>query len=163
MGHDDLRDQDRVEVRRMSLDCDEIAAALPDDLEAIITIQISSAFLDTRGYIIGLLPTGGSKETIEVNGESIGVSTGFEDALRDLDQSLFAFEVFEKSLTSSIHNHAEGFVQDPVAELQSIGKHKAVLLYHRLVVREKSGDQEGAKQDSDAIKALGSQPGPHLF
>ena len=163
LGSDDLCDQDRAEVRDLALDCDEIAAAFPENSECIGTIQVSSAFLDTRGYIIGLMPIGGSTGTIEVNGRTMGISASFEDALRDLDQSVFAFEVFEKSLTSNIHNHAEGYVQDPVAALQSIGKQKAVLLYHRLVVRERSGDQHGAKQDSEAIKALGCQPGPHLF
>lgn len=163
LGSDDLCDQDRAEVRSLSLDCDEIAAALPDDSECIGTIQISSAFLDTRGYIIGLMPIGGRRGTIELSGKTIGVSGDSEDALRDLDQSIFAFEVFEKSLTSSIHNHAEGYVQDPVAARQSIGKQKAVLLYHRLVVREKSGDEHGAKQDAEAIEALGCEPGPHLF
>ena len=163
LGSDDLCDQDRAEVRDLALDCDEIAAAFPENSECIGTIQVSSAFLDTRGYIIGLMPIGGSTGTIEVNGRTMGISASFEDALRDLDQSVFAFEVFEKSLTSNIHNHAEGYVQDPVAALQSIGKQKAVLLYHRLVVRERSGDQHGAKQDLEAIKALGCQPGPHLF
>jgi len=160
---DDLRDQDRAEVRSMSLDCDEIAAALPEDSECIGNIQISSAFLDTRGYIIGLMPAGTNGGTIELSDRSIGISGDFEDALRDLDQSIFAFEVFEKSLTSNIHNHAEGYVQDPVTELQSIGKQKAVLLYHRLVVRKKSGDKQGAEQDAEAIKALDCEPGPHLF
>ena len=163
LGSDDMCDQDRAEVRSLSLDCDEIAAALPESSECIGTLQISSAFLDTRGYIIGLMPTGGRAGTIELNGRTIGISGDFEDALRDLNQSVFAFDVFEKSLTSSIHNHAEGSVQDPVALLQSIGKQKAVLLYHRMVVREKSGDREGAKQDSEAIKALGCEPGTHLF
>ena len=163
LGSDDMCDQDRAEVRSLSLDCDEIAAAFPESSECIGTLQISSAFLDTRGFIIGLMPTGGSAGTIELNGRTIGISGDFEDALRDLNQSVFAFEVFEKSLTSSIHNHAEGSVQDPVALLQSIGKQKAVFLYHRMVVREKSGDQDGANQDSEAIKALGCEPGPHLF
>lgn len=160
---DDLCDQDRAEVRNLSLDCDQIVAALPGDSECIDTIQISSAFLDTRGFIIGLMPIGSDKGTVEINGEAIGIRGSFEEALRDLDQSIFAFEVFEKSLESDFHNHAEGSVQDPVAVQKSIGKQKAVLLYHRHVVREKSGDVEGAKQDAEAIKALDCQPGPHLF
>ena len=147
----------------MSLDCNEIAAALPESSECISNILTSFQYLDTRGYIISLMPTGSNQTTIAVDGRTIGVSGDFEDALRDLNQSVFAFEVFEESLTSSIHNHAEGHVQDPVAERQSIGKLKALLLYHRLVVREKSGDARGAKQDSEAIKALGCEPGPHLF
>lgn len=163
IGENDLRDQDRAEVREMSLDCDEIAAALPDDSECIGTIQISAAFLDTRGFIIGQMPAGSSLESIEFDGKQIAISNDFGDALRDLDQSVFAFEVFEKSLASEIHNHAEGFVQDPVAEQKSIGKQKAVLLYHRLVVREKSGDHQAAEQDAAAIRALDCEPGPHLF
>lgn len=160
---DDLCDQDRAEVRGLALNCDEIAAALPEGSECIGTIQISSAFLDTRGYIIGLMPIAGNLGNIELDSRTIDLSGDFEDALRDLNQSVFAFEVFEKSLTSGIHNHAEGYIQDPVAARQSIGKQKAVLLYHRLVVREKSGDEQGTKQDSDAIKALGCEPGTHLF
>ena len=60
LGSDDLCDQDRAEVRDLALDCDEIAAAFPENSECIGTIQVSSAFLDTRGYIIGLMPIGGS-------------------------------------------------------------------------------------------------------
>jgi len=163
LGLDDMCNQDRAEVRSLSLNGDEILAALPETSQCIGTIQISSAFLDTRGYIIGLMPRGGSAGNIELTGRTIGISGDYEDALRDLNQSVFAFEVFEKSLTSSIHNHAEGSVQDPVAVLQSIGKQKSVLLYHRMVVREKSGDRQGADQDSQAIKALGCEPGTHLF
>ena len=163
LGLDDLCDQDRAEVRGLGLDCDEIAAALPASSLCIGTIKDSSAYLDTRGYIIGLMPTGGNQGAIELNDRTVGVRDDFEDALRDLNQSIFALEVFEESLSSSIHNHAEGTVQDPVAERQSIGKQKAVLLYHRLMMREKSGNQDGAKQDSEAIKALGCQPGTHLF
>ncbi len=163
LGLDDLCNQDREEVRSMSLNSDRIAAALPEEIECIDTIQISSAFLDTRGFIIGLMPMGSHTATIELKDESIRVSGSFEDALRDLNQSIFAFEVFENSLKSNIHNHAEGSVQDPVAAQKSIGKQKAVLLYHRLVVREKSGDADGAREDAKAIKALDCRPGPHLF
>lgn len=163
LGLDDLCDQDRAEVRGLALDCDEIAAALPESSECIGTIQISSAYLDTRGYIIGVMPTSSNQGTIKLGDRTIGVSGHFEDALRDLDQSIFGFEVFEESLSSSIHNHAEGSVQDPVAARQSVGNQKAALLYHRMLMRDKSGDVQGAKQDTDAIEALGCKPGPHLF
>jgi tetratricopeptide (TPR) repeat protein len=163
LGSNDLCDQDRAEVRSMSLDADKIAASLPEDTECIATIQISSAFLDTRGFIIGLGPPGNDKGTIELSDSTISVSNNLEDALRDLNQSVFAFEVFEKSLESDIHNHAEGSVPDPVSVKKTIGKQKAVLLYHRLVVREKAGDGQGAKRDAEEINALDCQPGPHLF
>ena len=160
----DRCDTDRAEVNSMAMDSDVIAAQLPDDSDCVWTIQTSSAFLDTRGYIIGLMPSGsGGQDTIEVNGRKIPVGINFEDALRDLDQSVFAFEVFEKSLTSNVHNHASEVLFDPVAELKNADQHKAVLLYHRMVVRKKAGDFDGAAEDAAAIRGLNLEPGPHLF
>ena len=155
---------DRAEVNSLALDSDLIAAQLPDDSECVWTIQTSSAFLDTRGYVIGLMPSGSDeKGAIEVNGRKIALGIDFEDALRDLDQSIFAFEVFEKSLTSNVHNHASEVLFDPLAELKNADQHKAVLLYHRMVVRRKAGDVDGAAADAAAIGGLNLEPGPHLF
>ncbi len=164
LGRDEYRDQDRAEVREMSLNSDDILAALPELTECVGTLQISVAFLDTRGYIIGQMPTPVAENNrIELSDRTILVSSDFDDALRDLNQSVFAFEVYAKSLETEVHNHAEGNVPDPVAAQKTVGKEKAVLLYHRLVVRQRSGDAEGAAQDAAAIKALGCEPGPHLF
>ena len=109
LGGQDLCDHDRAEVRTMALDADEILAALPDDRELIGTIQITSAYLDTRGYIVGLMPQTGETEKLtefEAGGEVLGnqddqsnmvkFSREFTDSLRDLDQSIFASDDFSQ-------------------------------------------------------------------
>ena len=171
-----LCDQDRAEVRSMALDADEILESLPGDRELISTIQLTSAFLDTRGYIVGLMPQTGKTEELsefEIGEDVFGdeyddsnkvkFSLAFNTSLKDLDQSIFAIEVFRKSLESDIHNHVDGPVQDVVSLRKEVSRNQAVLLYHRMVIRKRSGDEKAALEDAAAIRELGHVPGEHLF
>jgi len=157
----DLSNQDREEVRSFALDADAIVSALPAENECIAEILASHALLDTRGFIISLLPEG------QVNNSRVGQrriksSLTLADALVDLNQAIFAYQVYAQSLGSEVHNHMENQIDLRMAKL-AVPKGKAVLLYHRMLLLEKMGNQEAADQDRAKIRQLGFEPGQHLF
>ena len=80
----------------------------------------------------------------------------------DLNQAIFAFQVFAQSLGTEVHNHMENSIDPKMAKL-GVPKGKAVLLYHRMLLLEKMGNQEAADQDRAKIRQLGFEPGEHLF
>ena len=157
----DFSNQDRAEVRSFALDADAIVAKLPGEIECIGELRLSSMLLDTRGYIISLLPAGEVKE-LYLDGERVLIAQNPSDALVDLNQAIFSHHVYAQSLNSEVHNHIENQI-DPKTEKLGVPKMKAVLLYHRMLLLEKMSNQEAADQDRAAIRQLGFEPGQHLF
>lgn len=157
----DLSNQDRAEVRSFALDAGEIITALPGENECIGELLNSYMLLDTRGYIISLLPEGEIKSSKFIQRQIETTQTPM-DALVDLNQAIFALQVFAQSLDSNVHNHMENALDPKMAKL-GIPKMKAVLLYHRMTLLEKMGNQEAADQDRAQIRLLGFEPGKHLF
>ena len=187
-----LLNQDRAEVRSMALDADKILADLPEENECIRELLISYMLLDTRGLVLSLMSQQpkkseprskadsksdskmgskadskmGSELDSEGNAEDESskyeMTQSYSDALVDLNQAIFAYQVFAKSLDSDVHNHLESLVQ-PHAMKLGVPKGKAVLLYHRMLLLEKMGDEDAAEQDSETIRQLGFSPGWHLF
>ena len=157
----DLSNQDRAEVRSFALDADAIVSVLPAENECLAELLASYALLDTRGYIISLLPEGEVKN-LSAGQRRIKSSLTLADALVDLNQAIFAYQVFAQSLGSEVHNHMENQIDHKMAKL-AVPKGKAVLLYHRMLLLEKMGNQEAADQDRAKIRQLGFEPGQHLF
>ena len=157
----DLSNQDRAEVRSLALDADAIIADLPAENECIGELLNSYMLLDTRGFIISLLPEGETKKSKFIQ-RQIEITQTPLDALMDLNQAIFAFQVFAQSLGTEVHNHMENSIAPKMAKL-GVPKGKAVLLYHRMLLLEKMGNQEAADQDRVKIRQLGFEPGEHLF
>ncbi len=157
----DLSNQDRAEVRSFALDADEIIADLPSEKECIGELLTSYMLLDTRGFIISLLPEGETKKGKYIQ-RQVEITETPIDALMDLNQALFAYEVFARSLSSNVHNYMENMIDPKTAKL-GVPKGKAVVLYHRMLLLEKMANQEAADQDRAKIRQLGFEPGPHLF
>ena len=160
----DLTNQDRAEVRSMSLDADEILANLPNDNQCIRELLISYMLLDTRGFVLSLASQQPKPSDLDSESEfsRYEVTQNFGDALVDLNQAVFAYHVFAKSLDSDVHNHMENLVQ-PHAMKLGVPKNKSVLLYHRMLLLEKMGDTDAAEKDSETIRQMGFSPGWHLF
>ena len=157
----DLSDQDRAEVRDLRLDADKIISKLPEDIECLRELHSTQALLDTRGFIISLLPDNQVKKATAANG-MVRVSHSYVEGLRDLDQAVFAFEVFTKSLGTEVHNHVDNELDLKTLKHRA-PRDKAVLLYHRMLLLEKMGEKAAAKRDETAIRKLGFEPGWHLF
>ena len=161
LGEIDLSNQDRAEVRSFALDADEIITDLPDENKCIRELLISYMLLDTRGFIISLLPEGETRKSKYIQ-RQVEITQTPIDALMDLNQAIFAYEVFARSLSSDVHNHMESLI-DPKTMKLSVPKDKAVLLYHRMLLLEKMGNQEAADQDRAKIRQLGFESGQQLF
>lgn len=161
LGEIDLSNQDRAEVRSLALDADEIIADLPPENVCISELLVSHMLLDTRGFISSLLPEGATSKSKFIQ-RQVEITQTPVDALMDLNQALFAYEVFARSLDSDVHNFMENLI-DPKAAKLRVPRGKAVLLYHRMLLLEKMGNPEAADQDRAKIRRLGFAPGPHLF
>jgi tetratricopeptide (TPR) repeat protein len=157
----DLSNQDRAEVRSLVLDADELLASLPADNTCLAQLSVSVSLLDTRGFIVSQLPEE-EFENIGSRKKPIAFASNLASALVDLNQAIFAHEIFAQSLGSKVHNHMENLIDLNTAKLE-IPKMKAVLRYHRMLLLEKMGDQETADQDRAKIRRLGFEPGQHLF
>lgn len=157
----DLSNQDRAEVRSLALDADGIIADLPAESECIGELLDSYMLLDTRGYIVSLLPGGETKKSKYIQ-RQVEITETPTDALIDLNQAIFAYQVFARSLSSDVHNHMESLI-DPKTMKLRVPEVKAVLFYHRMLILEKMGDQAAADLDRAKIRQLGFEPGPHLF
>lgn len=160
----DLSNQDRAEVRSMALDADSIVSELPTENECIGQLLVSYMLLDTRGYIVSLGSQYNEPEAkaTEVGSKKYEISQSLNDALVDLNQAIFALDVFAKSLDSEVHNHMESQI-DPKTMKLGVPKMKAVLFYHRMLLLEKMGNQMAADLDKETIGRLGYTPGWHLF
>ena len=162
----DLSNQDRAEVRAMSLDADEILANLPEENECIQELLISYMLLDTRGFVLSLMSQqprhSDDEQDLKTESSRYEITQNFDDALVDLNQAIFAYQVFAKSLDSDVHNHMENFVQ-PHAMKLGVPKAKAVLLYHRMLLLEKMNNTSDADKDRETIRQMGFAPGWHLF
>jgi len=157
----DLSDQDRAEVRAFGLDADKIVAKLPGDNECIRELLTSYMLLDTRGYIVSLRPDGEGKDS-KFGQQQIRITETQVGALVDINQAIFAYQVFAKSLDSEVHNYMENS-NDPKTMKLRVPRDKAVVLYHRMLLLEKMGKQAAADQDRASIRLLGFEPGWHLF
>ena len=157
----DLSNQDRAEVRSLALDADEIIAHLPSENECIDQLLTGCQLLDTRGFITCLLPEGEVKKPKFIQ-RQVEFTQTLKDALVDLDQAIFAYEVYTRSLSSNVHNHIENPIDLKMAK-RRVPRDKAVFLYHRMLLLEKMRNQEAADQDRARIHQLGFEPGPHLF
>jgi len=159
----DLSNQDRAEVRSMALDADVIIAKLPKENECIGELGNSFMLLDTRGFIISLLPRDSKKDVTANLGQQKHQKTqSYNDALIDLNQAIFAYQVFSKSLDSEVHNHIENMI-DPKTVKLGVPKMKAVLFYHRMLLLEKMSNSAAAAKDRETIRQMGFTPGEHLF
>ena len=157
----DLSNQDRAEVRSLALDADEIIANLPAENECINQLFTGCQLLDTRGFIISLLPEGALRKPKFIQ-RQVEITQTLNDALVDLDQAIFAYEVYARSLNSNLHNHVGNQIDLKMAKVR-VPHDKAVFLYHRMLLLEKMGNQEAADQDRATIRQLGFEPGEHLF
>jgi tetratricopeptide (TPR) repeat protein len=166
-----LADRDRLWLKRIGHDPEDVFGRLPSDLECWGAVQVSTVYLDTRGFVLAKQPWAtrwidplGQESSLPVGSASyLAKESNYADALFDLDVAISAAEVNRLVVNSSLLNQmnldldAVGFHQ------QQAGKLIAVLRYHRLKAHEKAGQMDLAAADQRRIESLGFEADCSLF
>lgn len=124
----------------------ELKDALADADRAVARFPDAAALLDTRGFLHYRLGNDA-------------------DAKRDLDRAVSIAEAQRAPFKEGAPRKLPSGV-DPrewPAELKSLDNELAVIIYHRSLVLERLGDQQGADADRDRVRQLGFTPDDQLF
>jgi tetratricopeptide (TPR) repeat protein len=165
--HQDLGDDlsciaDRQEVARLGFDSSEIAAQFPSEKSSLMSLEAAGAYLDTRGFISGMLPWVDAETLLGISLDQHNFVSSYANAIRDLDVAILCVETDRKSFDVSLRNSID-FMAEKDESQQRLNRQTAVLLYHRQVIHERAGYLTRAKADAERIHELGFEPGVDLF
>ncbi len=179
-------DKDRAYVEELGFDFDELVMELPSDESCLQELE-NSFFLDTRGFISSL-----REWENEERGTEFYVSSGnipdddaisaaalrpakatarklvippssYEDALEDLDFAVLAARYGQLALDSPLYNRPDISARQVKISKRHSKRLTAVLLYHRMQIHLRGGNQKAAAIDQRRIERLGLQPDSTLF
>jgi tetratricopeptide (TPR) repeat protein len=172
--HEDLEstrraDADRRRINALGFEFNELARALPSDGDCLAGLELSSLYLDTRGFVSGRRAWKGDTEIVEQEPNLVAMSgpgsrpSSYREALEDLDFAVLAAQTSQQALDSPLYNSPE-FTAQHVAQLKKMARRMtAVLLYHRMEIHQRGGNSAAAEEDQRRIAELGFQPGSSLF
>ena len=166
-GQTKLADLDRLWLKRIGVQPQNVYASLPSDVECMLALGEVQAILDTRGFIQTQLPwqstwTHPSGDVMQLEDQSRFITYGsYELALQDLDLAIAAAEVRLLALNSDAVNRIEYSVDSIRIKKVSGVKLVAILREHRRQAHMKAGQIEAAQQDQERIEELGV--GDNLF
>jgi tetratricopeptide (TPR) repeat protein len=161
----DCSNADRLRVRELGYDSDELASQLPGEQDCLNALEIAMTYLDTRGYILGLLPwddAGFESDGIARTDPRFRVSS-YQEAIEDLDYAVEAAMTLRLGWNSQLANLPENPVELVEQNKKRVMRTEAVILYHRLLVHERASNVQASEKDQKRIETMGFQPGPHLF
>lgn len=124
----------------------ELAEALADAERAVARVPGNSALLDTRGFVYYRLGRDA-------------------EAKRDLDQAVALAEAQRAPLPAELPRNRPSSI-DPrewSLELKRVDNELAVIVYHRSLVLQRLGDEQGAEADRARVRQLGFTPDERLF
>lgn len=165
----ELADLDRLWLKRIGYEPQEVYNALPSDDESWEAMNKGDAYLDTRGFVLTQMPWQPTWTT--PNGKVIPMETkkplatcgSYRGALRDLDIAVAASEISLLALDSELFNRIEVPIEDVYALKETGTRMVAVLRHHRRQAHLKANQLQAAEQDLIRIKELGFEVGPNLF
>jgi len=167
-GQTKLADLDRLWLKRIGVQPQNVYASLPSDVECMLALGEVQAILDTRGFIQTQLPwqstwTHPSGDVMQLEDQSRFFITygSYELALQDLDLAIAAAEVRLLALNSDAVNRIEYSVDSIRIKKVSGVKLVAILREHRRQAHMKAGQIEAAQRDQERIEELGV--GDNLF
>ena len=154
------------------------------------TLEQAATFLDTRGHILGLLPwqTVGSDGVTMDQSDSglmkmkemdVGLaeeedpfedpgsrqryrSSSYAQSLTDMNLAVEAVETWRLAMASPLYNSPEIPVSQLKQNQQDRQQTHAVLLYHRMLIHRREGNEEAAGADGKKILELGFVPDERL-
>ena len=167
-GQSELADLDRLWLKRIGFEPQDIYNALPNDIECLTTMRSGAAILDTRGFILTQMPwqttwTKPNGDVIRMGSKSRASFGSYRAAMRDLDIAVATAEVRRLAFSSDIVNRIERSIEEIHASKQEGAQIIAILRNHRRQANLKENQVEAAEQDLLRIKELGFEAGPNLF
>jgi tetratricopeptide (TPR) repeat protein len=166
-----LADRDRLWLKKIGYQPQEVFDRLPSKDECWNTVDISMMFLDTRGFVSTKLPweliwSDPLGREIDLPRDSFQLAikkSSYVDVLFDLDIAIAAAEVNRLAVNSQLSNRLELSLAAVRFQQQQAGKLIAVLRYHRLKAHEKAGQFDQAAADQQRIEELGFEADCSLF
>ena len=191
LGRQSDADKDRKSVEELGFDFDALALELPSDDSCLQELRYSF-FLDTRGFVAGLREWKGDTPEVELFVSSNNVPVGgpvpeaalsssssssnasksrelnipissYEEALEDLDYAVLAARYSELALDSPLYNRPDISARQIAIGKRTAKRMTAVLLYHRMNIHLRGGNQQAAAEDQSRIEELGFPPDSSLF
>lgn len=178
-------DHDLLWLKKIGYEPQDVFDRLPGDFECWSAVQVSTMYLDTRGFVLTKLPWPlqwidpmGQVVALPIGASQLSVKRGsYADALFDLDVAIAAAEINQLAFNSPLANRLRsGFGQprSPTEIFAKLGAEQrfrkqqaskliAVLRYHRLNAHEKAGLFEQASLDRQRIESLGFEADGSLF
>jgi tetratricopeptide (TPR) repeat protein len=174
-------DRDRRRVQELGFEFDKLVVELPGDQACLSTFGDACVFLDTRGFISGrrawsdepwildavTMPgsSGGNPphSTALTGDDPLIPPSSYQEALEDLNFAVLAAEFMDLALNSSLFNSPDLSARQIEKKKKMATRMTAVLLYHRMEVHLRAGNQDAAGRDQSGIERLGFHPGASLF
>ncbi len=159
LGRQQAANADRLRIRELGYDADRLAENLPGKFACLDLLNNATTYLDTRGYVLGLLPWNRILSKKSEPRDSLTRVSSYQESLADLDMAVRAAETIRFAIDGSLYNMPELSVADVKQTYRDIKRIEAVLRCHRAGVHQRAGRLERAELDRQAIQALGFEPG----
>jgi tetratricopeptide (TPR) repeat protein len=164
-------DADRVKLGQLGLEFDKIALGLPADEMCLRVLGSANYLLDTRGFISGLRDWKSASEleaiTLAIQAGELAMPTvlpgSYQLALEDLNLAVLSARYSQLALNTSLYNNPEHSAARMEGKKRMARRMTAVLVYHRMNVHLKAGNQCAADEDRRRIIELGFCPDSSLF
>jgi len=150
LGEEERADRDRLAVKELDFELEEICNRLPSDFHCLAALREASMLLDTRGFVLGR-----QQWTTDEHLQLLLAA--------DLDLAILAARFEHLGLESSLCNSTELAPEDVKKWKKHNKKTRAVLLYHRKLVHLREGNEEAAAADQKSIDELGFKDSRLLF
>lgn len=160
-------DADRRRMVEIGFPFEEMVDELPNDMACLATLETSCFFLDTRGFVAGRLDWSSPLSVFDLMyGKQISYAKKMGDyrsALNDLDLAVLAAEFQQQALNTSLFNLYELSPRLIAREKQNAQRMTAVLLFHRMEVHRRGGNEVAARKDENRMESLGFPSDSKLF
>ena len=163
LKHRESANADRLRVRELGYDADKLVNRLPDKFTCLDALYRSTMFLDTRGFVFGLLPWNNPPIGEDYVAESPTRKSSYRESLIDLNLAVTSATTMRLAMEGSLYNTPQISVADVRQMYHNIKHTEAVLLFHRAQVHERAGNSTRAKLDRQTIESLGFDPSEKLF
>lgn len=150
---------DRLRIRDLDYDADQLAEKLPNKFACLDLLSDATTYLDTRGYILGLLPWDDiAWEDLNLDTDSPVRISSYREAMSDLDMAVSAAKTIRIAIDGSFYNVPEFSVADVKRIYRQMTRIEAVLRYHRSQIAERAGKTDRSERDRQEIRLLGFDP-----
>ncbi len=164
LGREAECNSDRLRMRDLGFEETELAKSLPNKYRCLDSLQSAMAYLDTRGYLLSLLPWDETGFDQSLSEEDPRFRIGsYQKALADLNLALASTRMMKAALDGGVYNLQEYTPAMVAAMKSSVARTEAVILFHRMKTHRRQRRDAAAQADADEIRQLGFDPDSNLF